>query len=63
MASGCILGDCPLCTDLIYEDEMAWDDELGICHESCLNNVLWRSVHGSIVLVAVRRKSKQEATP
>ena len=34
MASGCILGDCPVCGDLIYEDE--WDiiDDI-IIHEDC----------------------------
>ena len=35
MASGCIVGECPVCNDWIYEDE--WD-LLGdiILHERCL---------------------------
>lgn len=57
MASGCILGDCPLCGFGIYEDEAGFDDDLALCHESCLKEkILWRSVHDHVVLIAVRKK-------
>lgn len=34
MASGCILGECPVCGNLIYEDEWTIIDDT-IVHEDC----------------------------
>jgi hypothetical protein len=34
MASGCIMGTCPICDDLVYEDEWIFYGE-EIIHESC----------------------------
>lgn len=34
MASGCILGECPVCGDLIYGDEWTIVDDT-IVHEGC----------------------------
>lgn len=50
MASGCILGECPVCNDHIYEDE--WDlnkfDQL--VHERCKNKQLHRIVIDGTVI-------------
>lgn len=39
MASGCIVGECPVCDDWIYEDE--WD-LIGnvIVHERCVSKAM-----------------------
>ncbi|WP_144597422.1 hypothetical protein [Bacillus cereus] len=37
MASGCILGDCPICDELIFEDEIDFDQYNNMVHRRCLN--------------------------
>ncbi|GIN38412.1 hypothetical protein [Heyndrickxia oleronia] len=36
MASGCILGSCPVCDDLIWEDEWDMTTDGKMVHEQCL---------------------------
>lgn len=35
MASGCIVGECPVCNELIFEDEWALLGDI-MLHERCL---------------------------
>lgn len=37
MASGCILGECPICDELIFEDEIDFDQYNNMVHRRCLN--------------------------
>lgn len=44
MASGCILGECPVCGDLVWEDE--WDIiHDTILHERCKQNWYTQKYH------------------
>ncbi|MCU5755667.1 hypothetical protein OCD05_05275 [Bacillus cereus] len=38
MASGCILGECPICDELIFEDEIDFDQYNNMVHRRCLNS-------------------------
>lgn len=35
MASGSIMGDCPACGDLVWEDEWTLDATDRVCHSRC----------------------------
>jgi hypothetical protein len=37
MASGCIVGDCYICGDQVYEDELAWVGD-NMRHYTCKGN-------------------------
>lgn len=37
MASGCILGECPVCDELVWEDEEWIVDNDKIIHKKCKN--------------------------
>ncbi|MGN4454664.1 hypothetical protein [Bacillus paranthracis] len=37
MASGCILGECPICDELIFEDEIDFDHYNNMVYRRCLN--------------------------
>ena len=39
MASGCIMGDCPVCGDIVWEDEWRTFDEI-IIHSRCVRDYL-----------------------
>ncbi|MBG9796914.1 hypothetical protein ABD73_03935 [Brevibacillus laterosporus] len=50
MASGCILGECPLCTEHVYEDECDLDKHDRICHEECLKKgIQTLSITGQVI--------------
>ncbi|MBY7110359.1 hypothetical protein ILT06_05370 [Bacillus sp. 17RED48] len=36
MASGCIIAECPICEDLVFEDEWILDQYDNVVHERCL---------------------------
>ncbi|MGR5985126.1 hypothetical protein ACUC2M_10785 [Bacillus cytotoxicus] len=38
MASGCIVGECPICEDWMFEDEWIFDKYDNIVHERCLHS-------------------------
>ncbi|MBJ8054900.1 hypothetical protein JDS87_23850 [Bacillus cereus] len=37
MASGCIVAECPICEDWVFEDELGFDQYDNMVHRRCLN--------------------------
>ncbi|PIE92549.1 hypothetical protein CO726_25715 [Bacillus fungorum] len=38
MASGCIMGQCPICEEWVYEDEVILDQHDNTLHKSCFHS-------------------------
>ena|SRR3990167_4151370 len=39
MASGCIMGECPVCEDIVWEDEWRYFDDV-FMHQKCVSEYL-----------------------
>lgn len=47
MASGCILGECYICREWVYEDEIAWTDD-HMRHSTCKGSRTLRQENESL---------------
>nr|WP_259547947.1 hypothetical protein [Heyndrickxia oleronia] len=62
MASGCILGSCPVCDDLIWEDEWDMTTDGKMVHEQCLLTAEFNKERTDLVVElqnAIKKKDKQ----
>ncbi|MBU5214503.1 hypothetical protein [Heyndrickxia oleronia] len=62
MASGCILGSCPVCDDLIWEDEWDMTTDGKMVHENCLLTAEFNKERMDLVVElqnTIKKKDKQ----
>ena len=62
MASGCILGTCPVCDDLIWEDEWDMTTDGKMVHEQCLLTAEFNKERTDLVVElqnTIKKKDKQ----
>ena len=65
MAGGCIIGTCPVCDDLVFEDEWQMTNDEKIVHEKCLLHAEFNQEETDIIADLQKRldeKDKQVAS-
>lgn len=58
MASGCIIGECPVCGDLIYEDEWTIMNNISV-HDRCKDIFIANKLNSTKGQVRILRRQEE----